>query len=112
MRLRFRAGKVASLASTLGLVPLGIAEGAVALSRRGAGRPLLGDPLAASFLRIFAILPLHLVVQWSRERMKSGVVTVRGKDRTAGSRRQPSHRPHRSRLPPVQAVLLGYGMSD
>jgi multidrug efflux pump subunit AcrB len=69
-RLRFRAVMMTSFAFILGLVPLVIAEGAAALSRRGVGSSVFGGMLAASLLGIFVIPPLYVVVQRAREWMK------------------------------------------
>ena len=69
-RLRFRAVMMTSFAFILGLVPLVIAEGAAALSRRGVGTAVFGGMLAASCIGIFVIPPLYVVVQSVRERIK------------------------------------------
>ena len=61
-RLRFRAVMMTSFAFILGIVPLVIAEGAAALSRRGVGSAVFGGMLAASVLGIFVIPPLYVVV--------------------------------------------------
>ena len=67
-RLRFRPVMMTSFAFILGLVPLVIAEGAGALSRRAVGTPVFGGMIAASLVGIFAIPPLYVVFQWLRER--------------------------------------------
>ena len=59
-----------SFAFILGLVPLVIAQGAAAFSRRGVGTSVFGGMLAASRLGIFVIPPLYVVVQRIRERIK------------------------------------------
>ena len=69
-RLRFRAVMMTSFAFILGIVPLVIAEGASALSRRGVGSAVFGGMLAASGLGIFVIPALYVVVQSVRERIK------------------------------------------
>jgi hydrophobe/amphiphile efflux-1 (HAE1) family protein len=69
-RLRFRAVMMTSFAFILGIVPLVIAEGASALSRRGVGSAVFGGMLAASALGIFVIPALYVVVQRLRERLK------------------------------------------
>jgi hydrophobe/amphiphile efflux-1 (HAE1) family protein len=69
-RLRFRAVMMTSIAFVLGLVPLVIAEGAAALSRRSVGTPVFGGMLAASTLGIFLIPMLYVVFQGLRERVK------------------------------------------
>ncbi|MBV8537355.1 MAG: efflux RND transporter permease subunit, partial [Alphaproteobacteria bacterium] len=52
----------------LGLLPLVIAEGAGALSRRAVGTPVFGGMLAAAILGVFVIPMLYAVFQWLRER--------------------------------------------
>ncbi|MBF9234175.1 efflux RND transporter permease subunit [Microvirga alba] len=69
-RLRFRAVMMTSFAFILGLIPLVIAQGAAALSRRGVGTSVFGGMLAASLLGIFVIPPLYVLVQRTRERIK------------------------------------------
>jgi HAE1 family hydrophobic/amphiphilic exporter-1 len=69
-RLRFRAVMMTSFAFILGIVPLVIAEGAAALSRRGVGTAVFGGMLAASCLGIFVIPALYVVVQRTREWVK------------------------------------------
>jgi HAE1 family hydrophobic/amphiphilic exporter-1 len=66
-RLRFRPVMMTSFAFILGLVPLVIAEGAGALSRRAVGTPVFGGMLAASLLGIFVIPMLYVVFQRLRE---------------------------------------------
>ncbi|MBB5692966.1 efflux RND transporter permease subunit [Muricoccus pecuniae] len=69
-RLRFRAVMMTSIAFILGLVPLVIAEGAAAISRRAVGTPVFGGMLAASTIGIFMIPMLYVVFQSVRERVK------------------------------------------
>jgi hydrophobe/amphiphile efflux-1 (HAE1) family protein len=69
-RLRFRAVMMTSLAFVLGLLPLVIAEGAAALSRRAVGTPVFAGMIAASTLGIFVIPMLYVVFQTMRERVK------------------------------------------
>jgi hydrophobe/amphiphile efflux-1 (HAE1) family protein len=69
-RLRFRAVMMTSIAFVLGLVPLVIAEGAAALSRRSVGTPVFGGMIAASSIGIFMIPMLYVVFQSGRERVK------------------------------------------
>jgi HAE1 family hydrophobic/amphiphilic exporter-1 len=73
-----------SFAFIFGLLPLVIAEGAGALSRRAVGTPVFGGMLAAAALGIFVIPMLYVVFQWLRER-------------TAGSPRYESPPPRRRR---------------
>ena len=68
-RLRFRPVMMTSFAFIAGLVPLVIAEGAGAISRRAVGTPVFGGMLAASLIGIFLIPMLYVVFQWLRERV-------------------------------------------
>ncbi len=65
---RFRAVMMTSFAFILGLVPLVIAEGAGALSRRAVGTAVFGGMLFASAFGIFLIPTLYVVFQRLRER--------------------------------------------
>ncbi|HTY70048.1 MAG TPA: efflux RND transporter permease subunit, partial [Alphaproteobacteria bacterium] len=67
-RLRFRPVMMTSFAFILGLLPLVIAEGAGALSRRAVGTPVFGGMLAAAVVGVFFIPVLYVVFQWLRER--------------------------------------------
>jgi HAE1 family hydrophobic/amphiphilic exporter-1 len=67
-RLRFRPVMMTSFAFILGLLPLVIAEGAGATSRRAVGTPVFGGMIAASLFGIFVIPMLYTVFQWLRER--------------------------------------------
>jgi HAE1 family hydrophobic/amphiphilic exporter-1 len=66
-RLRFRPVMMTSLAFIFGLLPLVIAEGAGALSRRAVGTPVFGGMIAAALVGIFVIPMLYVVFQWLRE---------------------------------------------
>src|SRR4051812_5580917 len=66
-RLRFRPVMMTSFAFIFGLLPLVIASGAGALSRRAVGTPVFGGMIAASLLGIFVIPMLYVVFQWLRE---------------------------------------------
>jgi hydrophobic/amphiphilic exporter-1 (mainly G- bacteria), HAE1 family len=68
-RLRFRPVMMTSFAFIAGLVPLVIASGAGAISRRSVGTPVFGGMLAASLIGIFLIPMLYVVFQWLRERV-------------------------------------------
>jgi hydrophobic/amphiphilic exporter-1 (mainly G- bacteria), HAE1 family len=57
-----------SFAFILGLLPLVIAVGAGATSRRAVGTPVFGGMLAASLLGIFFVPMLYVVFQQLRER--------------------------------------------
>jgi len=68
-RLRFRPVMMTSFAFILGLLPLVIAEGAGAASRRAVGTPVFGGMIAASVFGVFIIPMLYVVFQWLRERV-------------------------------------------
>ncbi|BBK36445.1 transporter [Allostella sp. ATCC 35155] len=66
-RLRFRAVMMTSFAFILSLVPLVLATGAGAASRRAVGTAVFGGMLAASVLGIFLIPSLFVLLQRMRE---------------------------------------------
>jgi len=66
--LRFRAVMMTSFAFILGLVPLVIAVGAGAASRRAVGTSVFAGMIFASALGIFVIPSLYIVFQRLRER--------------------------------------------
>jgi HAE1 family hydrophobic/amphiphilic exporter-1 len=66
-RLRFRPVMMTSFAFIFGLLPLVIAQGAGALSRRAVGTPVFGGMLAAALFGVFVIPMLYAVFQWLRE---------------------------------------------
>ena len=68
-RLRFRPVMMTSFAFILGLLPLVIANGPSALSRRAVGTPVFGGMIAAALFGIFVIPMLYVVFQWLRERV-------------------------------------------
>ena len=68
-RLRFRPVMMTSFAFIFGLLPLVIAVGAGAITRRAVGTPVFGGVLAASVLGIFIIPMLYVVFQQLRERV-------------------------------------------
>jgi multidrug efflux pump subunit AcrB len=68
-KLRFRAIMMTSFAFILGLVPLVIAAGAGAASRRSVGSSVFGGMLAAALLGIFLIPALYFIFQHFRERV-------------------------------------------
>jgi hydrophobe/amphiphile efflux-1 (HAE1) family protein len=70
-RMRFRAVMMTSFAFILGLVPLVIATGASAISRRDVGTPVFAGMLAASTMGIFVIPMLYVTFQTGRERIKA-----------------------------------------
>jgi HAE1 family hydrophobic/amphiphilic exporter-1 len=67
-RLRFRPVMMTSFAFIFGLLPLVLAKGAGALSRRAVGTPVFGGMIAAALFGIFVIPMLYVVFQWLRER--------------------------------------------
>ena len=69
--MRFRAVMMTSVAFILGLVPLVIATGAAALSRRAVGTAVFAGMLAASTIGIFLVPMLYVIFQRLRERAKS-----------------------------------------
>jgi HAE1 family hydrophobic/amphiphilic exporter-1 len=68
-RLRFRPVMMTSFAFILGLLPLVVAIGAGATTRRAVGTPVFGGMLAASIFGIFVIPMLYVVFQTLRERV-------------------------------------------
>ncbi len=68
-RLRFRPVMMTSFAFILGLLPLVIATGPGAASRRAVGTPVFYGMLAASLLGIFLIPMLFVVFQRLREKV-------------------------------------------
>ena len=67
-RLRFRPVMMTSFAFILGLVPLVVAQGAGAASRRAVGTPVFAGMLASALVGVFVIPMLYVVFQWLRER--------------------------------------------
>jgi HAE1 family hydrophobic/amphiphilic exporter-1 len=67
-RLRFRPVMMTSFAFILGVLPLVVAAGAGAASRRAVGTPVFGGMIAAALFGIFVIPMLFVVFQWLRER--------------------------------------------
>jgi HAE1 family hydrophobic/amphiphilic exporter-1 len=78
-RLRFRPVIMTSFAFILGLLPLVIAAGAGALSRRAVGTPVFGGMIAASLFGIFVIPMLYVVFQQLRERAAKRAADVTAK---------------------------------
>ncbi|MGE0119913.1 MAG: efflux RND transporter permease subunit [Dongiaceae bacterium] len=68
-RLRIRPVLMTSFAFILGLLPLVIAVGAGAASRRAVGTAVFGGMIAASVIGVFVIPMLYVVFQWLRERV-------------------------------------------
>ena len=69
-RLRFRAVMMTAISFLAGLLPLVIAVGASAASRRSVGTAVFGGMLAASAIGIFLIPVLYVVFQTLREKIK------------------------------------------
>jgi HAE1 family hydrophobic/amphiphilic exporter-1 len=67
-RLRFRPVMMTSFAFILGLLPLVIAVGPSALSRRAIGTPVFGGMIGAALFGIFLTPMLYVVFQRLRER--------------------------------------------
>ena len=67
-RLRFRPVMMTSFAFILGVLPLVIAEGAGAASRRAVGTPVFGGMLAGSIVGIFVIPMLFVIFERMRTR--------------------------------------------
>jgi HAE1 family hydrophobic/amphiphilic exporter-1 len=68
-RLRFRPVMMTSFAFILGLVPLVIAAGAGAASRRAVGTPVFGGMIFAAVFGVFVIPMVYVVFQWLREKV-------------------------------------------
>ncbi len=69
-RLRFRAVMMTALSFLAGLLPLVIANGASAASRRSVGTAVFGGMMFAAFVGIFLIPVLYVVVQRLREKVR------------------------------------------
>ena len=74
-RLRFRPIIMTSMAFILGVLPLVIASGAGAASRRSIGTGVLGGMLAATFLAIFFV-PLFFVLIGKIKQRETGRVAI------------------------------------
>jgi hydrophobic/amphiphilic exporter-1 (mainly G- bacteria), HAE1 family len=69
--LRFRPVMMTSFAFILGLLPLVVAQGAGAATRRAVGTPVFGGMLAASVFGIFIIPLLYLTAESLRRRTRN-----------------------------------------
>ena len=69
--LRFRPVMMTSFAFILGLLPLVIARGAGAITRRAVGTPVFGGMIAASVFGIFVIPLLYITAERLRQRTRS-----------------------------------------
>jgi multidrug efflux pump subunit AcrB len=87
-RLRFRPVMMTSFAFILGLLPLVIATGPGAATRRAVGTPVFAGMIAAALFGIFMIPMLYVVFQWLREKV-GWRPTPRPMAEPAG--REPSH---------------------
>jgi hydrophobic/amphiphilic exporter-1 (mainly G- bacteria), HAE1 family len=68
--LRFRPVMMTSFAFILGLLPLVIARGAGAITRRAVGTPVFGGMIAASVFGIFVIPLLYITAESLRQRTR------------------------------------------
>ncbi len=95
--MRFRAVIMTSIAFVLGLVPLVVAKGAAALSRRDVGTPIFAGMIAASVIGLFLIPMLYVTFQYVAEWLdrKRGIAPPRPKDEghdgPTGGDRTPVH---------------------
>ena len=76
-RLRFRPVMMTSFAFILGVLPLVIADGAGAASRRAVGTPVFGGMLAGSIVGIFVIPMLFVIFERMRSTKKPPVEAPR-----------------------------------
>ena len=87
--MRFRAVIMTSIAFVLGLVPLVIAHGAAALSRRDVGTPIFAGMIAASVVGLFLIPMLYVTFQYVAEWLdrKRGIAPPRTAEERAADER-------------------------
>ena len=69
-RLRFRAILMTAFSFILGVMPLVVAAGAGAASRRSLGTVVFGGMLAATVFGVFLIPVLYAFIQWISETMR------------------------------------------
>ena len=69
-RLRFRAILMTAFSFILGVMPLVVASGAGAASRRSLGTVVFGGMLAATVFGVFLIPVLYAFIQWISETMR------------------------------------------
>ena len=85
-RLRFRPVLMTSFAFILGLVPLVIAVGAAAASRRAVGTAVFGGMIAASAIGLFLIPMLYVTLQrvreWVHEKALGGSIAPKPRNET------------------------------
>lgn len=80
-RQRFRPLVMTAFSSVLGVVPLVIASGAGAESRRSIGMTLFGGLLIGTLLGLLMIPVLYVIVQTVRERLKARFLAAPGAER-------------------------------
>jgi HAE1 family hydrophobic/amphiphilic exporter-1 len=68
-RLRFRPIIMTSFAFILGVLPLVLATGAGAASRRALGTAVFGGMITATFLAVFFVPAFFVVMQWLSEKV-------------------------------------------
>jgi multidrug efflux pump subunit AcrB len=73
-KLRFRAILMTAFSFILGVVPLVIATGAGANSRRSLGTAVFGGMLAATIFGVFLIPVLYVVIQGLSERRRKSSI--------------------------------------
>tara|TARA_R110002110_G_scaffold271566_1_gene486966 strand:- start:65151 stop:68279 length:3129 start_codon:yes stop_codon:yes gene_type:complete len=66
--LRFRAVLMTALSFIFGMIPLVVAEGAGAISRRSLGTAVFGGMLAATFIGIFVIPACYVLIEMLRSK--------------------------------------------
>ena len=73
-RLRFRAILMTAFSFILGVLPLLVASGAGAESRKALGTVVFAGMLSATILSVVAVPMLYMVVQWTAEKLGGGGV--------------------------------------
>ena len=69
-RLRFRAVLMTAFSFILGVIPLVVASGAGAESRKILGSAVLGGMLVATVAGVLTVPMLYLVIQWLSEKLR------------------------------------------
>ena len=69
-KLRFRAVLMTAFSFILGVIPLLIAVGAGAESRKVMGTTVFGGMLVATVISLLAVPMLYMVVQWTSEKLR------------------------------------------
>ena len=83
-KLRFRAVLMTAFSFILGVIPLLIAEGAGAESRKAMGTTVFGGMLAATVISLLAVPMLYMVVQWTSDKLRGVKDPVTTVDEPAG----------------------------